>query len=65
MNVPSAAEQSSAGLDRLTDEEYARFARLNTAYREKFGFPFIIAVRKARPGGDSRHLRSARRVSDH
>jgi len=41
----SAAEQSSAGLDRLDDQEYERFGRLNAAYREKFGFPFIIAVR--------------------
>jgi 2-oxo-4-hydroxy-4-carboxy-5-ureidoimidazoline decarboxylase len=42
----STAEQASAGLDRLTDEESARFARLNRAYREAFGFPFIIAVRR-------------------
>jgi 2-oxo-4-hydroxy-4-carboxy-5-ureidoimidazoline decarboxylase len=42
----SASEQSSAGLDRLDDEEYERFGRLNAAYREKFGFPFIIAVRR-------------------
>jgi 2-oxo-4-hydroxy-4-carboxy-5-ureidoimidazoline decarboxylase len=42
----SATEQSSAGLDRLDDEEYERFGRLNSAYREKFGFPFIIAVRR-------------------
>src|SRR5438876_11575976 len=41
----SSAEQSSAGLDRLDDQEYERFGRLNAAYREKFGFPFIIAVR--------------------
>jgi OHCU decarboxylase len=41
----SAAEQASAGLDRLTPEEYERFHRLNAAYREKFGFPFIICVR--------------------
>ena len=46
MSAPSVAEQSSAGLDRLTDEEYARFERLNAAYREKFGFPFVIAVRR-------------------
>ena len=46
MSATSVAEQSSAGLDRLTDEEYARFERLNDAYREKFGFPFIIAVRR-------------------
>jgi 2-oxo-4-hydroxy-4-carboxy-5-ureidoimidazoline decarboxylase len=41
----SRAEQSSAGLDRLDEGEYARFDRLNRAYRAKFGFPFIIAVR--------------------
>jgi 2-oxo-4-hydroxy-4-carboxy-5-ureidoimidazoline decarboxylase len=41
----SQSEQSGAGLDRLGDGEYARFDRLNRAYREKFGFPFIIAVR--------------------
>lgn len=46
MSAASVAEQSSAGLDRLTDEEYARFERLNAAYREKFGFPFVIAVRR-------------------
>jgi 2-oxo-4-hydroxy-4-carboxy-5-ureidoimidazoline decarboxylase len=45
MSASSVAEQSSAGLGRLTDDEYARFERLNAAYREKFGFPFIIAVR--------------------
>src|SRR5690606_12567940 len=41
----SAAEQASAGLDALTDEERAHFTLLNTAYVDKFGFPFIIAVR--------------------
>jgi OHCU decarboxylase len=41
----STAEQASAGLDALTDEERAEFTALNTAYTEKFGFPFIIAVR--------------------
>ena len=41
----STAEQASAGLDHLTDEERETFTRLNTAYVEKFGFPFIIAVR--------------------
>ena len=44
MTEASVAEQSSAGLDRLSDEEYERFERLNTAYRTKFGFPFVIAV---------------------
>lgn len=41
----SAAEQASAGLDALTDAERQQFSELNTAYQEKFGFPFIIAVR--------------------
>ncbi|NKX43566.1 allantoinase PuuE [Roseicyclus persicicus] len=41
----STAEQASAGLDALTDAERAEFTALNTAYTEKFGFPFIIAVR--------------------
>jgi OHCU decarboxylase len=41
----SAAEQASAGLDALTDDERAEFTRLNEAYTARFGFPFIIAVR--------------------
>ena len=41
----STSEQASAGLDMLTDEERATFTRLNTAYVEKHGHPFIIAVR--------------------
>jgi chitin deacetylase len=45
LTADSTAEQASAGLDALTDAERAEFTRLNTAYMEKFGFPFIIAVR--------------------
>ena len=45
LTADSTAEQASAGLDALTDEERARFTAFNTAYTEKFGFPFIIAVR--------------------
>jgi 2-oxo-4-hydroxy-4-carboxy-5-ureidoimidazoline decarboxylase len=41
----SAAEQASAGLDRLTQNEFDRFHALNAAYAEKFGFPFIVCVR--------------------
>lgn len=41
----SAAEQSSAGLDRLTPADHARFTALNTAYRARFGFPFVIRAR--------------------
>jgi OHCU decarboxylase len=45
LTAESTAEQKSAGLDALTDDERETFTRLNTAYVEKFGFPFIIAVR--------------------
>jgi 2-oxo-4-hydroxy-4-carboxy-5-ureidoimidazoline decarboxylase len=45
LTAESNAEQSSAGLDRLTPEEFERFHALNAAYAERFGFPFIIAVR--------------------
>ena len=41
----SESEQSSAGLDRCTPEELARFRALNSAYRRKFDFPFVMAVR--------------------
>ena len=41
----STAEQASAGLDQCSPEEYERFQRLNAEYREKFGFPFVMAVR--------------------
>ncbi len=41
----STSEQASAGLDALTDAERAAFTDLNTRYTERFGFPFIIAVR--------------------
>jgi 2-oxo-4-hydroxy-4-carboxy-5-ureidoimidazoline decarboxylase len=42
----SRREQASAGLDTLSDEEFARFHRLNDAYKAKFGFPFMICVRR-------------------
>ena len=41
----SESEQASAGLDALTDEERKEFTELNEKYKEKFGFPFIIAVK--------------------
>jgi 2-oxo-4-hydroxy-4-carboxy-5-ureidoimidazoline decarboxylase len=41
----SAFEQASAGLDRMTAAEFTQFHALNDAYRERFGFPFIICVR--------------------
>ena len=41
----SSEEQSHANLKNCTDEEYNEFKRLNNEYEEKFGFPFIIAVK--------------------
>ncbi|NNE86667.1 MAG: allantoinase PuuE [Silicimonas sp.] len=45
LTAESTAEQASAGLDALTEQEHATFFALNTRYIEKFGFPFIVAVR--------------------
>jgi len=45
MSDASVGEQASAGLDRLTPAEFERLQGLNRAYREKFGFPFIYAVK--------------------
>jgi 2-oxo-4-hydroxy-4-carboxy-5-ureidoimidazoline decarboxylase len=42
----STREQAAAGLDRLSSEEFEVLNRLNNAYREKFGFPLIFAVRE-------------------
>lgn len=43
----STNEQASAGLDQCSPEELARFHELNTRYKERFGFPFIMAVKNA------------------
>jgi 2-oxo-4-hydroxy-4-carboxy-5-ureidoimidazoline decarboxylase len=43
----STSEQASAGLDQCSVEEYERFQTLNTAYNEKFGFPFVMAVKNS------------------
>ena len=45
LTAASAAEQGSRGLDRLDADEAALFDALNSTYRARFGFPFIIAVR--------------------
>lgn len=63
MTADSKAEQGSAGLDRLTDEEFEEFHRLNAAYRKKFGFPFIICVRRHSKDSMFREF-EARLVSD-
>jgi len=62
LTAASAAEQESAGLDRLSDEEFASFHRLNNAYRAKFDIPFIICVR--RHGKDSILRQFAERLNN-
>jgi 2-oxo-4-hydroxy-4-carboxy-5-ureidoimidazoline decarboxylase len=46
LTADSRDEQNSVGLTRLSPDEAAWFREHNQAYREKFGFPFIIAVRR-------------------
>jgi 2-oxo-4-hydroxy-4-carboxy-5-ureidoimidazoline decarboxylase len=45
LTADSTKEQSGAGLMHCSPEEFARITELNTRYRERFGFPFIIAVK--------------------
>ncbi|RKP54701.1 2-oxo-4-hydroxy-4-carboxy-5-ureidoimidazoline decarboxylase [Pararobbsia silviterrae] len=45
LTAESTREQSGAGLDQCTPEEFAELQALNHAYRERFGFPFILAVK--------------------
>ena len=45
LTANSTREQASAGLDRLTPDELRQFGELNDAYRARFGFPFIMAVK--------------------
>jgi OHCU decarboxylase len=47
MSAASAREQSGAGLQQLSGADLARLQALNLAYREKFGFPFLFAVKGA------------------
>ena len=47
LTADSTNEQAGAGLDRLSPVEFARFTELNDAYKSRFGFPFIFAVRGA------------------
>ena len=46
LTAESAGEQASAGLDRLSAEEYAEFGRLNAAYHARFGLPYVVCVRE-------------------
>jgi 2-oxo-4-hydroxy-4-carboxy-5-ureidoimidazoline decarboxylase len=50
LTADSTAEQASAGLDRLSEEEFAAFHRLNDAYRDTFDIPFIVCVRRHTKG---------------
>jgi 2-oxo-4-hydroxy-4-carboxy-5-ureidoimidazoline decarboxylase len=47
LTVASSKEQASAGLDQCSAKELARFTELNAAYKQKFAFPFIMAVKHA------------------
>ena len=45
LTASSTAEQAGAGIGQCSAEEFARFTELNDAYKAKFGFPFIKAVK--------------------
>lgn len=47
LTADSTEEQSRAGLDQCSPEEFEHFQKLNNAYKKKFGFPFIKAVRES------------------
>lgn len=47
LTADSTEEQSKAGLDLCTADEFEKFQSLNISYKEKFGFPFIMAVRES------------------
>jgi len=47
LTADSSEEQSKAGLEQCTVQEFGKFQSLNTAYKKKFGFPFIMAVRES------------------
>lgn len=54
----SRAEQAGAGLDRVSPEQKARMQALNAAYRERFDFPFIVAVKGLDWGGIIERMQS-------
>ena len=63
LTAESTGEQASAGLDTLTDVERAEFTALNEAYKAKFAFPFIMAV-KGRSKDEIRAAFKARLLND-
>jgi len=64
LSAASTREQANGGLDRLSPEEAALFAKYNRAYRRKFGFPFVICARRNKKAailaGFERRLRNSR-----
>ena len=52
LTASSTSEQAGAGLDTLSENEYKRFHKLNSDYKERFDFPFILAVK----GHDKRSI---------
>ena len=46
LTAESASEQALAGLEQLSAEEFAEFQRLNSAYHQKFGLPYVVCVRE-------------------
>jgi OHCU decarboxylase len=50
ITAQSRAEQFGAGLDQCSTQEYEEFEQLNSAYSDKFGFPFIISVKRLSRG---------------
>ena len=68
LTAESTHEQSKAGLTACTPEEFERIQQLNAAYNERFGFPFILAVRGPRGTGLSKQEiidTFARRLDNH
>jgi OHCU decarboxylase len=47
LSLASIEEQAGAGLDSLTPSEFEQLQRLNAAYRSRFGFPFLLAVKSS------------------
>ncbi|HTJ95139.1 MAG TPA: 2-oxo-4-hydroxy-4-carboxy-5-ureidoimidazoline decarboxylase [Pararobbsia sp.] len=62
LTTESTREQSGAGLDQCTPDEYAQLQALNRTYRDTFGFPFILAVRGYDRAGIIEQMR--RRISN-
>ncbi len=55
LTAESTNEQTKAGLTECTAEEFEKIHKLNAAYKEKFGWPFILAVRGPRGVGLNKH----------